>query len=446
MTGGAKILICIQGVIPNPAQVQCVFNGIPIPVTFIQPQVVKCNAPASQVVGLVDLNLTFNGVNITHGNKFEYRERAPLGNLGKRIKDPMGYPREQRSESEYAAQLSEREFKVRIIERLGQLEQKLSDDGRSAFDGARKQMDEQFSALFKTKHLDPHVLDLVSREYTVKILEKILSRMKTSFQKAKRVSIINEVDDQGYALIHYFTHVNYSEAVKLLADFGADINLKVGNLNEYPLYIAAAKGFDRTIQVLIQNGALLNSLGRNDQHSTMTEVIEIPEMGQHEALQIALENQNLTAAECMLRGLTLKDAIEKGVKKEMTLTGLAGRRRRNSTKSQDANWANALEMPTLSEAKSVQSNRKNEILDIKKKYHIHREEIMKIQKIQRRVRAWLLKRSKFDIESASELLHSAFLSDSFQKKSVIHKHDFDEKAAAIIIQRTVRNWLKDLKD
>lgn len=41
------------------------------------------------------------------------------------------------------------------------------------------------------------------------------------------------------------------------------------------------------------------------------------------------------------------------------------------------------------------------------------EEIMKIQKIQRRVRAWLLKRSKFDIESASEILHSAFMSDSF---------------------------------
>lgn len=239
--------------------------------------------------------------------------------------------------------------------------------------------------------------------------------------------------------------MNYFEAVKLLADFGADINLKVGKSNEYPLYIAAAKGFDKTIQVLIQNGALLNSLGKAEQH-TATEAAKAPEIGQSEAFQIALENENLTAAECMLRGLTLKNAIEKGVKKDMTLAGLASRKRRNSTKSQNANWANVLEIPTVSDAKSVQSSRKNEILDIKKKYRIHREEIMKIQKIQRRVRAWLLKRSKFDIESASEILHSAFLSDSFQKKSVINKHDFDEKEAAIIIQRTVRNWLKDMKD
>ena len=105
--------------IPNPSLVQCVFNETAVPVTFIQPQVVKCNAPASQVTGLVDLNLTFNGVNITHGNKFEYKEKTIPGSLGKRIKDPTGCPREHQSESEYAAQLGEREFKVRIIERLG---------------------------------------------------------------------------------------------------------------------------------------------------------------------------------------------------------------------------------------------------------------------------------------------------------------------------------------
>lgn len=70
--------------------------------------------------------------------------------------------------------------------------------------------------------------------------------------------------------------------------------------------------------------------------------------------------------------------------------------------------------------------------------------MLKIQKIQRRVRAWLIKRQKCDIESASELLHSAFLSDNFKKRESI-KH-FNEKDAAILIQRTVRTWLQVHKE
>ena len=68
--------------------------------------------------------------------------------------------------------------------------------------------------------------------------------------------------------------------------------------------------------------------------------------------------------------------------------------------------------------------------------------MLKIQKIQRRVRAWLLKRQKQDIESASEMLHSALLSGDFKKNTKV----FDEAEAAILIQRTVRNWLLSNKD
>ena len=57
------------------------------------------------------------------------------------------------------------------------------------------------------------------------------------------------------------------------------------------------------------------------------------------------------------------------------------------------------------------------------------------------MRTWLLKRQNQDIESASELLHSAFLSDS-KKKNASLENDGDEKEAAILIQRTVRDWLR----
>ena len=81
--------------------------------------------------------------------------------------------------------------------------------------------------------------------------------------------------------------------------------------------------------------------------------------------------------------------------------------------------------------------------------------MLKIQKIQRRVRAWLLKRQNNDIESASEILHSAFMSDSFKKKADgdisvsledFENSNFDKKEAIILIQRTVKNWLIRNKD
>lgn len=92
------------------------------------------------------------------------------------------------------------------------------------------------------------------------------------------------------------------------------------------------------------------------------------------------------------------------------------------------------------------------MLMIKKKYNIERagkfdlifyyqinidhfiailKEVVKIQKIQRRVREWLLKRQSYDMESASEILHSALLSDQFSKKR--GSKIFDEKEAAILI-------------
>jgi len=59
--------------------------------------------------------------------------------------------------------------------------------------------------------------------------------------------------------------------------------------------------------------------------------------------------------------------------------------------------------------------------------------MLKIQKIQRRVREWLLKRQKYDMESASEMLHSAFLSDKFKKSQQTGDKHFDQKEAAILI-------------
>lgn len=40
---------------------------------------------------------------------------------------------------------------------------------------------------------------------------------------------INEVDQFGYSLIHYFTEVDYHECIKVLIRYGGDLNLKAQN-------------------------------------------------------------------------------------------------------------------------------------------------------------------------------------------------------------------------
>jgi ankyrin repeat protein len=83
------------------------------------------------------------------------------------------------------------------------------------------------------------MLDTLGREFTVKILERILNQLTDQ-------KIINELDNCGYALIHYFALVNYYEAIKLLAKFGANLNL-MSEDGSYPLLIAAARGHELTV-------------------------------------------------------------------------------------------------------------------------------------------------------------------------------------------------------
>lgn len=102
------------------------------------------------------------------------------------------------------------------------------------------------------------MLDHLCRELTTKILDEILMKMQV-LERQEQLLLINEMDQHGYALIHYMTHLDYSEGVKLLADFGADVNLKVRDTDESPLLIAVAKEFEKMVSVLINNGANFNN-------------------------------------------------------------------------------------------------------------------------------------------------------------------------------------------
>ena len=60
--------------------------------------------------------------------------------------------------------------------------------------------------------------------------------------------LINEFDQFGYALIHYFTEIDYHECIKVIAKSGGDVNLKAKNeSNSSPLLIAAARGHEKSV-------------------------------------------------------------------------------------------------------------------------------------------------------------------------------------------------------
>jgi hypothetical protein len=73
-----------------------------------------------------------------------------------------------------------------------------------------------------------------------------------------------------------------------------------------------------------------------------------------------------------------------------------------------------------------------------------------VEKIQRNVREWIVRRQHQDIKHATQMLHSKLLSGKGSRQQPCHmtnsdehqKRPFDEKQAAIIIQRTVKKWLK----
>ena len=103
--------------------------------------------------------------------------------------------------------------------------------------------------------IDDHILDTLGREFTLKILSRLLSKLRDK-------EIINELDNSGFGLIHYLTFLNYHEAIKLLGEFGANLNL-ISRDGSYPLIIAAARGHETSVQTLIQGGASLHPKKRH---------------------------------------------------------------------------------------------------------------------------------------------------------------------------------------
>ena len=67
------------------------------------------------------------------------------------------------------------------------------------------------------------------------------------------------------------------------------------------------------------------------------------------------------------------------------------------------------------------------------------KDLKQVEKIQRNVKRWLLKRQACDISHASDVIQKQ-LNQQFITKT---GHKIDQKDAIVLIQRTVRNWLSE---
>ena len=79
--------------------------------------------------------------------------------------------------------------------------------------------------------------------------------------------MLNEEDEHGFSLIHYFALVDYHDSIRLLAENGANINILSSSGNSSSLLLAATRGNEQSVQVLLKCGASLQVSGQSPDQS-----------------------------------------------------------------------------------------------------------------------------------------------------------------------------------
>jgi ankyrin repeat protein len=98
----------------------------------------------------------------------------------------------------------------------------------------------------------------MSREYIKRLLKTILEKLKSKFSE-QMLELVDSFDENGCALVHYVTALNYHELIPILNEYGANMSLKTFSKIDQltPLMIAAAKGHEKTVKKLMRVGASL---------------------------------------------------------------------------------------------------------------------------------------------------------------------------------------------
>ena len=422
ITGGSKILVCInisfEQYLPllPPDAFSFQFETICVPATFLQGSVLKCFAPPHKPA-FVPFYLIYDGVKIatarmgTTNKMFEYRTLR----VDKKKKKAISFLR-PRPESDLDQE--NKEYKIKLIERLSSLEFKLSQDNqKQSHESETIVINGQEYTILSLRELSNEQLDLLTHVQFVDISTKLFKKLKEKFGVEETAKLINEKDSSGCALIHYIAALNYYELIEVLKSYGAELDIKTTNENLTPLVISAAKGNKKTLSKLLSFGA--NEEEKSDAKKSKNKSIQ-----QLNPVQIAVERKYHGILELLLRDITLKDAMSGESNENYTNPCEIKRRIEQSTIPRRG-------LGSDMEFLKVRSFSRESLNSSKMKF----EELNNfVLKIQRNVKEWLLRRHYKDIKQASKILHSTL-------EERLGKRDIDKRTAAIMIQRTVRAWL-----
>eukprot|EP00743_Colponemidia_sp_Colp-15_P009872 GILK01010820.1.p1 GENE.GILK01010820.1~~GILK01010820.1.p1 ORF type:complete len:870 (+),score=131.11 GILK01010820.1:119-2728(+) len=247
-SGGAKILICIPATLCATAEASpltCLFGETSVSGHLIQPGVVRCHAPP-HAAGKVTITVIAGDMVLPSLNlkPFEYLEKLSetdrLATAGLRTK-PNARPRD----ADWL-DMSDRDFKVRIIERLGEIEARM---------------------IKQTDHAEPlestdlHSLSISElNQLSDQALERLLRRMLSVVSNANQ--LVNELDESGNALLHYVAAVGFTRVIPVLMEFGAIIDLRNGS-GLTPLHLASGRGQESACAVLVSFGSDIHAQDLN---------------------------------------------------------------------------------------------------------------------------------------------------------------------------------------
>ena len=188
------------------------FHDSDVPLTFVQGGVIKCHGILSYInkyslapphgVGFVKLELIYEGEIVSQEDpmlrcNFEYRQA---------VKHKKVTFLRARPDTDSSRDLESREFKIRIIERLTNLEHNIQSSGENSASNSNTQGERsKTKELIKLTDLNETQLDKLGKQSFLIITGKIFAKLQELFlQNNRYLEMIDGLDEYGSSLLHYF--------------------------------------------------------------------------------------------------------------------------------------------------------------------------------------------------------------------------------------------------
>lgn len=249
--------------------------------------------------GFVKLSVFFNKDRIDDymdkSSMFEYRKTNATKRKNLKIDELL-------LEKEDTKKISH-DFKVRVIEKLSSFHQTLSINSTSGQQNLQEKK-------WKLEEIPGALTEFLqnSETFDMSAFNAIFS---TIMKKADDLNIpaeilsdlLNELNSDGFALIHYLMLINFYDTIPLLAKYNVDLNLR-SKEGITPLQIAIAFNYDHAVELLIKHG-VINS---NNIESLINSSSNKNLMDQNIAnLDVLFKNSHIL--DMIMREVTLQDSI-----------------------------------------------------------------------------------------------------------------------------------------